>query len=90
MPKQNVPKYTNQSVSHHNISFNLKRPRAIDIDKKIDKIRAKLEIDRRKVYSDKVTAKILNGEKNWYVPKNTATRGDVLEIVVNYYLDHVE
>ena len=60
------------------------------LDKKIDKIRAKLEIDRRKVYSDKVTAKILNGEKNWYVPKNTATRGDVLEIVVNYYLDHVE
>ena len=41
MPKQNQPKYTNKSVSHHNIGFNIKRPIAIELDKEIEKIREK-------------------------------------------------
>ncbi len=90
MPKQNQPKYINKSVSHHNIGFNIKRPMAIELDQKIERIREKLELERRKEYSDKVTEKILNGEKNWYVSKNHATRGQVLELVVNFYLDNVQ
>tara|TARA_B100001248_G_scaffold160381_1_gene120981 strand:+ start:495 stop:767 length:273 start_codon:yes stop_codon:yes gene_type:complete len=90
MPKQNVPKYTNQSVSHHQIGFNIKRPKAIELDKKIEIIRKKLEKDRRQDYAEKVAEKIVNGEKNWYVPHNHATRGQVLEVLINYYLDNVQ
>lgn len=54
MPKQNVPKYTNQSVSHHQIGFNIKRPKAIELDKKIEIIRKKLEKERRKDYAEMV------------------------------------
>ena len=43
MPKQNQPKYLNQSVSHYNIGFNIKRPKANEMDKKIDKNRKKLK-----------------------------------------------
>lgn len=90
MPKQNVPKYLNKSVSHHNIGFNIKRPKAIELDKKIEVIRKKMEKDRRKIHADKVSEKILKGQKNWYVPHNHATRGQVLELVINYYLDNVQ
>lgn len=90
MPKQNQPKYLNQSVSHYNIGFNIKRPKAIEMDKKLEKIRKRLEKDRRKLYLESVAEKLDKGQKNWYVPHNHATRGQVLELLINYYLDNVQ
>jgi hypothetical protein len=86
MPKQNQPKYTNKSVSHHNIGFNIKRPIAIELDKEIKKIREFLQKERREDYAKKVSDKILSNEKNWYVPKKSATRGHVLEEVIAFYI----
>ena len=86
MPKQNQPKYINKSVTHHNIGFNIKRPKAIQLDKDVEKIREFLQVKRREEYAKKVSDKILSNEKNWYVPKKSATRGHVLEEVIAFYI----
>ena len=56
----------------------------------IFKIRKRLEKDRRKLYLESVAEKVDKGQKNWYVPHNHATRGQVLELLINYYLDNVQ
>lgn len=89
MPKQNAPKYTNKSVSHHNIGFNVKRPKAIELDKEIEKVREFLQKKRLIDYAKKVSEKIIRKQNQYYyVPKKSATRGHVLEEVIAFYVEH--
>ncbi len=88
MPRQNVPKFINKSVSHHSIGFNLKRPKAIKLDEQIEIIRKHLEKGRKADYVEKMQDRIDKGQKYFYIPHNYATKGNVLELIVNYYIDN--
>lgn len=88
MPKRNFAIQRTKAQDHYTFSFNIRKRIAIPLDKNILQIQQFLQKKRRKDYAKKVSDKILKGESNWYVSKNNATLGQVLEEVVAFYVEH--